>query len=244
VAGLSTGTRAFSAIATMTMATRPRAERDAQTHGGPQELRRDDRQRGRADSSETVKITISMAGSASEAIINSRLEPMPPKLVPTSSPASAVKKRAPPRRATSTMRSDTRAEQEIGAEGGDQRSAEPDGREGKIRRDAEQPGGRIRHHRLLAQQAPEVAVGLPERRAALAREPRLQEPRDARERRCHRDHQQRMEQLQGRGFKPGCHGSTCICGRSRRDMRRLRVTPTHSGFHCPAALPPGTLGMT
>ena len=48
------------------------------------------------------------AGSASEAIITSRLEPMPPKLVPTSSPASAVsqapeskggsRKTRPPRR--------------------------------------------------------------------------------------------------------------------------------------------------
>ena len=48
---------------------------------------------------------ISMAGSASDAIITSRLEPMPPKLVPTSSPASAVKKRAPARRAMMAMRS-------------------------------------------------------------------------------------------------------------------------------------------
>jgi hypothetical protein len=34
-----------------------------------------------------------MAGSAKAAIIISRLDPMPPKLVPMSSPASAVKKR-------------------------------------------------------------------------------------------------------------------------------------------------------
>ena len=38
-------------------------------------------------SSATVNTTMIMAGSASEAIIISRLEPMPPKLVPTSSPA-------------------------------------------------------------------------------------------------------------------------------------------------------------
>ena len=47
----------------------------------------------------------SMAGSASEAIITSRLEPMPPKLVPTSIPASARKNRALPSSATMAMRS-------------------------------------------------------------------------------------------------------------------------------------------
>ena len=46
-----------------------------------------------------------MAGSASAAIITSRLEPMPPKLVPTSMPASARKKRALPSRATIAIRS-------------------------------------------------------------------------------------------------------------------------------------------
>ena len=49
-------------------------------------------------------ITI-MAGSASEAIITSRLEPMPPKLVPTSMPARARKNRALPKSAMMAMRS-------------------------------------------------------------------------------------------------------------------------------------------
>ena len=53
----------------------------------------------------SVNTAISMAGSASEAIITSRLEPMPPKLVPTSRPASARKKRALPRSAMMAMRS-------------------------------------------------------------------------------------------------------------------------------------------
>ena len=55
--------------------------------------------------SASVNTIISMAGSASEAIITSRLEPMPPKLVPTSSPASARKKRASPSSAMMAMRS-------------------------------------------------------------------------------------------------------------------------------------------
>ena len=46
-----------------------------------------------------------MAGSASEANIISRLEPMPPKLVPTSMPTSARKKRAEPISAVMAMRS-------------------------------------------------------------------------------------------------------------------------------------------
>ena len=46
-----------------------------------------------------------IAGSASVAIIISRLDPMPPKLVPTSIPASAKKKRALPRSAMTTIRS-------------------------------------------------------------------------------------------------------------------------------------------
>jgi hypothetical protein len=55
--------------------------------------------------SASVNTAISIAGSASEAIITSRLEPIPPKLVPTSRPASARKKRALPRSAMMAMRS-------------------------------------------------------------------------------------------------------------------------------------------
>ena len=53
----------------------------------------------------TEKTIISMAGSASEAIIISREEPMPPKLVPMSMPASARAKRALPSRAVMAIRS-------------------------------------------------------------------------------------------------------------------------------------------
>ena len=56
-------------------------------------------------SSASVNTIMIIAGSASEAIMTSRLEPMPPKLVPTSIPASARKKRALPRSATMAIRS-------------------------------------------------------------------------------------------------------------------------------------------
>ena len=55
--------------------------------------------------SATVKTIISIAGSASDAIITSRLAPMPPKLVPTSMPARARKNRALASRAIRAMRS-------------------------------------------------------------------------------------------------------------------------------------------
>ena len=53
----------------------------------------------------TANTVIRIAGSASEAIITSRLEPMPPKAVPTSIPASARKKRALPSSAIMAIRS-------------------------------------------------------------------------------------------------------------------------------------------
>ena len=56
-------------------------------------------------SSASVKAIMIIAGSASEANIISRLEPMPPKLVPTSMPTSARKKRAEPSSAVMAMRS-------------------------------------------------------------------------------------------------------------------------------------------
>ncbi len=105
VAGLSTGMRAFSAIATMMRAN----------SASPSETRKptsfDAMNAATVVSwvepaiNASVNTAISMAGSASEAIITSRLEPMPPKLVPTSRPASARKKRALPRSAMMAMRS-------------------------------------------------------------------------------------------------------------------------------------------
>ena len=105
VAGLSTGMRAFSAIATMISAISAR----------PSETRRptcgDSMKPAMVESwvepaiSASVNTIMIIAGSASEAIITSRLEPMPPKLVPTSMPASARKKRALPSSAMMAMRS-------------------------------------------------------------------------------------------------------------------------------------------
>jgi len=55
--------------------------------------------------SASVNTIMIMAGSASDAIIASRLDPMPPKLVPTSSPARARKNRPLPSSAAIAIRS-------------------------------------------------------------------------------------------------------------------------------------------
>ncbi len=68
--------------------------------------------------SASANTIISIAGSASDAIITSRLDPMPPKLVPTSSPASARKKRALPSSAMIAIRSAVQREQQAGAKVG------------------------------------------------------------------------------------------------------------------------------
>ena len=121
VAGLSIGMRPFSAIATMMSAMR----------ASPSETRRPtSRSHEGGDggswvepaTSAKVNTIMIIAGSASEAIIISRLDPMPPKLVPTSRPASARKKRALPRSAMIAMRS---ADQENTARCGMSARAKP-----------------------------------------------------------------------------------------------------------------------
>ena len=104
VAGLSTGMRAFSASATMMSAT----------SASPSETRKVTCASMKSATAEscvepatraTVNTIMIMAGSASEANIISRLEPMPPKLVPTSMPTRARKNLAEPSSAVIAIRS-------------------------------------------------------------------------------------------------------------------------------------------
>ena len=90
-------------------------------------------------SRDSVKAIISIAGSAREAIIISRLEPIPPKLVPTSSPANASMKRALPRSATIAIRSTAGLKHEAGGERRHQRCRHPGRREDHVRRGAKEP---------------------------------------------------------------------------------------------------------
>ena len=159
VAGLSTGMRAFSARATMTSAA----------SASPSETRRlpcvsmklaISESCVEPASSASVKAIISMAGSASEANIISRLEPMPPKLVPTSMPQSARKKRAEPMSAVMAMRSAVQLNCRPRGEGRDERRRHPGGGEDHVGRAAEQPRGVLRQHHLLADEAQQIAIGL------------------------------------------------------------------------------------
>src|SRR5215467_12327705 len=101
--------------------------------------------------SASVNTIMIMAGSASEAIITSRLDPMPPKLVPTSSPARARKKRPLPSSAAIAMRSadheNSRPARKVGT------SDDPGRSKDEIRNDPEQPRGAVRQHDVLAHQA-------------------------------------------------------------------------------------------
>src|SRR3974377_1035784 len=149
----------------------------------------------------SVNTIIGLAGAASEAIITSRRLPMPPKLVPTSIPASARKKRALPSRAMMAIRSagqekrkrerkggtNARAapqsadadqiggpgEQQARAEGRYQCRRDPGAGEDDVGDDAEEPGRAFRQHDLFAQQPDKVAVRLQERRPLPAEQPCL-----------------------------------------------------------------------
>ncbi len=166
-------------------------------------------------SSASVKTIMIIAGSASEAIITSRLEPMPPKLVPTSRPASARKKRALPSSAMMAMRSADQVNMQAGGEGRHQRGRDPGRGEDEIGGDAEQPGGVLGEHHLLAHQPHEVAVGLEQRRSLPAQEPRLDLAHEAGEQRRQQQHQQHLRALHGEIEDQGHIASTS----SRSDQR-------------------------
>src|SRR5258706_3528147 len=143
VAGLSTGMRAFSASATMTSATSASASETRRPTPGPCMKAAIGESCVEPASSATVNTTISIAGSASEAIIISRLEPMAPKLVPTSSPASASRKRALPSRATIAIMSAAWLKSRPGAKVGTSAAATPGGaktREGAAGKNPEAEG--------------------------------------------------------------------------------------------------------
>ena len=120
--------------------------------------------------SASVNTIMIIAGSASEAIITSRLEPMPPKLVPTSRPASARKKRALPSSAMMAMRSADQENRSPVRKVGTSEAATQVAAKIEIGNDAEQPRGVLRQHDLLAHEPHEIAIGLDQRRPLPAQE--------------------------------------------------------------------------
>ena len=97
--------RAFSASATMTSASSDSASDTRTVNGVEMKKSATSGSRVVPANNAVVSTTINMAGSARLAIIISRDEPMPPKLVPMSMPASAMKARAAPSNATSATTS-------------------------------------------------------------------------------------------------------------------------------------------
>ena len=95
------------------------------------------------------------------------------------------------------MRSADQREQQPGAEGRHQGGRDPGGGEDQIGDDAEQPGGVLRQHHVLAQEPRQVAVGLDERRALPAQQPRLHLAHEAGEQRRQQQHQQHLRALDG-----------------------------------------------
>ena len=113
------------------------------------------RRAGKQGDAEYIMI---MAGSASVANIVSRLEPIPPKLVPMSMPANARKKRALPQcRDRNQIRRP--AEHEPSREGRDEARGDPSCGEDEIGRGAKEPGSIVGKYDLLADEAQEIAVG-------------------------------------------------------------------------------------
>ena len=139
VAGLSTGMRAFSAIATIISENSARPSDTRNPTSG--EIMKPAMFESWVEpaTSATANTIISMAGSAREAIITSRLVPMPPKAVPMSMPASARKKRALPSSAVMAIRSASQLKRKPVAEGWHERGRHPDAGEDEIGNRAEQP---------------------------------------------------------------------------------------------------------
>ena len=172
-------------------------------------------------SSDRVNTIISMAGSASEAIIISRLDPMPPKLVPISRPASARAKRALPSSATMAMRSAAGAEHEAGGKGGHERGRDQGGGEDDVGRGPKHPGSVVCQHHLLANQLEQIAVGLENRRASAAQQVRLDFADIAGQQRRERQHQQQLSELNQR-VEDQCHTASTIKSTTTAPKTRVR----------------------
>ena len=213
--------RAFSAIATMINASSAR----------PSETRKptslETRKPAIVEScvepatSATVNTIMIMAGSASEAIITSRLDPMPPKLVPTSRPASARKKRALPSSAMMAMRSADQENSSPVRERRHQRGRDPGGGEDQVGNDAEQPRGIVGQHHVLAHQPHQIAIRLDQRRSSPAQQARLDLAHQPGQQRRQQQHQQHLRTLHDEVEDQG-HMASISRRRTRAANTRLR----------------------
>ena len=170
----------------------------------------------------SVKAIMIIAGSASEANIISRLEPIPPKLVPTSMPTSARKKRAEPSSAVIAMRSADPAELQASGKCRNQRRGYPGGGEDHVGTAAEQPGRVLGEYDLLADQPQQIAVGLKKRRPAPAQQARLDLARIAEQQRRQHEHQDHLRTLRDE-FEDQDHISITSIRTNRRPTRTAKT---------------------
>ena len=120
---------------------------------------------------------------------------MPPNAVPTSMPASARMKRAVPSSATMAMRSADHENISPVAKLGTSAAATQVGGKLAVGRGAERAARRFGHHRLLVQEAPQLAIGLQDRRAAAREQARLDLADQPDQRRRDGQHQQHLAAL-------------------------------------------------
>jgi hypothetical protein len=157
-----------------------------------------------------VNTIISIAGSASEAIIISRVQPGERQ-----QEAGAAEQRDDGDHVGGV------AEHQPGGEGRHQRRRHPCGGEHQVRRDAEQPGRGMRQHHLLAQQAQQVPIGLHERRPLAAQHVRLQPAHEPREQRRECEHQRELDQLDD-GVEGYCHAASTASSTTSAPNTRVR----------------------
>ncbi len=147
-------------------------------------------------SSASENTIVSIAGSARVANIASRLAPKPPKLVPTSMPASDQREAPEAEQRDDGDEVGGPGEQQAGREGRHQRRGDPGRGEDEVGRDAEQRGGAVGDDRLLAGEPVEVAIGLhdgaPRRRVSRAFALRTSPVSSRRE----RDDQRHLQELE------------------------------------------------
>ena len=146
-------------------------------------------------SSAREKTIMIIAGSASDAIIISRLA------ADAAEAGADIHARQRQEEARAAQQCDDGdqvrgpIEQQSGGEGRDQSGGDPGGGEDQVRRGAEQPGRVVREHGFLAQKAQQVAIGLDHRGAAPARQPRLHLAHDAGHQRRQYHDQQHLHEL-------------------------------------------------
>ncbi len=222
--------RAFSATATITKATSAMASDTRNPTSGPCMYAATEDSWVEPARSETVKTIISSAGSASEAIIISRLEPIPPKLVPN------VESRQGQHEARAAQERDDcdqvrrRAESKTGGERRHQRRCNPRRGEDEVRSGTKDPGRVVRQHNLLAQQLVQIAIGLDEIGALATQQARLDLAHVSGEERRKQQDQQQLAEL-NEHVENHCHTASITKSATNAPEHQRQVAADRQELH-------------